>query len=315
MKKIIVTADDYGAHEYIDRGITIAAEAGCINTASCIVTFSRAEESIKRFIAFCKKKNIEINLGIHLSLTAGKPLLGNEVNSLISKDQEFMNVNYFDYDKINPFEVYYEANKQIETLKNIVENEGLKLDHITSHHGIMTLFPDFLKIYLLLAAKYALPVRNPILISREKIWGFRSSPMKREGMYRGFKILQNEGADQVLINASTISVKSLKSNLHVFNNGIARYPDHFIDTFYKNGSKKRLKKILKYLPDSQKSEMVVHLGSGEYKDTPQERELYNGINFDYFEGRLEELKTIINELNLKNYVNITSSINLSGYNN
>ena len=313
MKKIIVTADDYGAHDYIDRGIAMAAEAGCVNTVSCIVTFARAEESIKKFADYCRKRNLDINLGIHISLTAGKPLLGSEANSLTNNDKKFMNVNYFDYDKINPLEVYHEADKQIETLKKIIENEGLKLDHITSHHGIMTLFPDFLKIYLLLAAKYNVPVRNPVLISREKIWGFRSSPMKREGMYRGFKILRNEGVEQVLINTTTISVKSLKSNLHVFNNGIVKYPDHFIDTFYKNGSAKRLKKILKYLPDSQKSEMVVHLGNGEYNDSPEEWEQYNGINFEYFKGRKQELNTIVNELNLKNYMNNISSVSMSVY--
>jgi len=313
MKHLIVTTDDFGAHEYIDRGVKEAILKKCVNTVSCIVTFDQSETAILDLIQFIKNNSLDVNIGIHISLTAGSPVLKNGVNSLIDDNGKFMSVDSYDYIKTDPFEVFKEVDGQIDKMNGICQSEGMKLDHLSCHHGIMNIFPDYLKIYLLLAAKYHVPVRNPTLISRENIRGFRLSSMKREGLFRALKIIGEEGVEQVIINAATISVGSLYRSMKVFNGGIVEKPDHFIDTFYKNGGKKRLKKILKKMPDNSMSELVVHLGQGKYDDSKTEQEKYNGINFKYFPGREKELETITQKLNIFDYITHTSNIDFSSF--
>ncbi|MBN1599904.1 MAG: ChbG/HpnK family deacetylase [Bacteroidales bacterium] len=308
MKKLIVTADDFGAHDFIDAGIKEAVSAKCVNTISVITTFPDSKKRIEEYAEECRSKAPDVKFGIHLSFNAGSPVLKNEVSSL-TKNGKFMGVNSYDYDKVDTFDVYKEAEAQIK----LVIDAGVEPNHVSCHCGIMGLFPDFFKVYLLLAAKYELPIRNPILISREKIWGFRFSGMKREGLYRGIKIVESKGLDQALVNIASLTGDSITRKMKIFNGGNVTCPDYFIDTFYKNGSESRLKKILDKMPDNATSEMVVHLGQGHYDDSEKEQEKYNGINFKYFKGRIKELETITQKLNLHSAVEKDKNITMAHY--
>jgi len=310
MRKLIVTADDFGSHPFIDQGIREALLAGCVNTVSAIMTFKNAGEKLSKLAEEIVNRNLVVNYGVHLSFTAGSPILGDAVRSLTESDGKFYAFDAYDYDRADPFEVYEEAKAQIK----LFTQTGLKLDHLSCHHGIMQLFPEYFKIYLLLAAEFKVPVRNPVLISREKIKGFQVSAMKREGLFGGMECIKNEGFDQVLINTGTLSRKGIKRKMQVFKSGRVKCPDHFIDTFYKNPYKKQLEKILHYLPKERKSELVVHLGDGHYIDSPEEQRKYNGINFGYFEGRKDELHTIVQDLNLGDRIANDTLLEWGSYN-
>ncbi len=300
MKKFIATADDFGPHPYINQGIKNAVFSKNVNTVSCMVTFDQSENNIRDFMKECKEKNIEPGFGLHVSLTAGSPVLKDKAQTLTTDGKKFMPINFYDYDKTNPGEVFNEVEAQIVKLKKIGDEEGFRLDHLTCHHGIMGLFPDYLKTYFQLAIKYKVPIRNPILISRLRRWGFLSSGMKREGLYRGIQILKNEGSNQVAINLLTMSVKNLQEQMDKFTGGEIKHPAYFIDTFYKKANERRLRKILKFLPQNT-NELVVHLGYGYFEDNDVERAKYNGINFDYFKTRKQELDSI-QHVNINKYV-------------
>ena len=309
MQKLIVTADDFGAHPFIDRGIREAVLAGCVNTVSAFMVFKYSGDKLIQLATDAKNRNLNVNFGVHLSLTAGAPVLGESVPSLIENNGKFYDVNTYDYDSTDPFEVYEETRAQIK----LFTQTGLRLDHLSCHHGIMQLFPEYFKIYLLLAAEFKVPIRNPILISREKIKGYKLSGMKYEGLFRGLECIINKGFYQVLINTGTLSPEGLKRKMQVFKGGRVSCPDHFIDTFYKNSDKKQLDKILRYLPKGKKSELVVHLGSGNYNDSPDEQRKYNGINFNYFDGRKKELHTILHNLNIENRIATDASLEWGRY--
>ena len=294
MKKLIVTADDFGSHPFIDQGIREAVLAGCVNTVSVIMTFKNPGEKIKLLAQEAENRNLNVHFGVHLCFTAGVPVLGDTVRSLTENDGKFYPVDAYDYDQTDPFDIYNEAEAQIK----LFTQTGLKLDHLSCHHGIMQLFPDFFKIYLLLAGEFKVPVRNPVLISNEKIHGFKGSKMRREGLFQGLESMKNEGFDQVLTNTGTLSREGIKRKMQVFKGGRVKCPDYFVDTFYKYGDKKHLEKILQFLPRGKTSELVVHLGDGNYSDSPEEQRKYNGISFQYFEGRKKELHTIVRDLNI-----------------
>lgn len=309
MRKLIVTADDFGAHPFIDRGIREAVLAGCVNTVSALMVFKNAGEKLIQLATEAKNRNLNVNYGVHLSFTAGSPVLSESVPSLTGPDGKFYDVNAYDYDSTDPFEVYEEARAQIKSFTQT----GLRLDHLSCHHGIMQLFPEYFKIYLLLAAEFKVPVRNPVLISRERIKGYKFSDMKNEGLFWGLECIMNKGFYPVLVNTGTLSCEGLKRKMQVFKGGRVKCPDHFIDTFYRKGNKKQLENILRYLPKGEKSELVVHLGSGNYYNSPEEQRKFNGINFGYFDERKEELQTITHNLNIEHRIAIDTSLEWGKY--
>ena len=103
-------------------------------------------------------------VGVHLTLTCGKPILGKKVSSLIRNDGNFYNLCDFESKhnikkisivKIDENELYDEWKTQIDKLYSL----GIKLSHIDSHHHIHT-FNQTAEIAKTLSKEYNLPVRN-----------------------------------------------------------------------------------------------------------------------------------------------------------
>ena len=96
-------------------------------------------------------------VGVHLTLTCGKPILGKKVSSLIRNDGNFYNLCDFENEnvKIDENELYDEWKTQIDKLYSL----GIKLSHIDSHHHIHT-FEQTSEIAKTLSKEYNLPVRN-----------------------------------------------------------------------------------------------------------------------------------------------------------
>ena len=96
-------------------------------------------------------------VGVHLTLTCGKPILGKKVSSLIRNDGNFHNLCDFENEnvKIDENELYDEWKTQIDKLYSL----GIKLSHIDSHHHIHT-FNQTAEIAKTLSKEYNLPVRN-----------------------------------------------------------------------------------------------------------------------------------------------------------
>lgn len=96
-------------------------------------------------------------VGVHLTLTCGKPILGKKVSSLIRNDGNFHNLCDFENEnvKIDENELYDEWKTQIDKLYSL----GIKLSHIDSHHHIH-IFNQTAEIAKILSKEYDLPVRN-----------------------------------------------------------------------------------------------------------------------------------------------------------
>jgi predicted glycoside hydrolase/deacetylase ChbG (UPF0249 family) len=289
--KLIITADDFTAADCIDKGIEQAIIKGCINTVSVLVNNSGSLEKI----LMLHEKYPGISIGLHLTLTSGKPLSETEkVSTLVrsSSDSRFMDIEDFDYYRIDLMELGIEMEKQIQTFLST----GIKLDHLSCHHGIFNLFEDFFKVYMSLALKYNVPIRNPILMSRQRINGFRWSIMKREGLSKAFKLIDDLGIMRIIRTTMETNPKTIAKRMIRYSFGNISCPDFFIDTYYGKGTKYRLKKILKKTTKGALSELVVHLAD----ESPCE-DLINGINSNYIKGRQKELKNLL-KVNTKKYI-------------
>lgn len=84
MKKLIVTADDYGMSRAVNDAIDAGIEAGLITTTNVMTNMPFYKEAIKL------KAQKGVSVGIHWVLACGKPVLpANEVPSLVNDKGEF----------------------------------------------------------------------------------------------------------------------------------------------------------------------------------------------------------------------------------
>lgn len=148
MTKIIINADDLGLSKGVNNGILEAYKNGVVNSASLMVTTSYFEETI----AFIKSNNLD-NIGVHVNLTEGKPLLKTH-KTIVDGNGFFKREIYLD-DKVNLNEIHNEVKAQIE--KAI--DSGVELNHIDSHHHVHATF-IFRKVFIALSNQYQLPLRK-----------------------------------------------------------------------------------------------------------------------------------------------------------
>ncbi len=77
-KKLLIIADDYGAHDIIDNGIHQCIDNGVIDGTDAFVTHESSEERLKFLITEYKDKiaSGDFIVGLHLNLNVGGPING-----------------------------------------------------------------------------------------------------------------------------------------------------------------------------------------------------------------------------------------------
>ena len=264
---LIVTADDYGAEEFIDEAIRKAIANGTVSSVSCFTTFKKRSETKKQSkyrgsVAAIKKLHKEfphVGIGLHLNITTGFPLT-DELKSITDRKGRFLQMHKYDFQKVNVSEAEVELEKQLTTFLDL----GIPIDHISCHHGITGLFQDFWFITQKLGTfnGMTIPIRNPNLISNDKKFGkregFKNSAMRRRGISTGLR-LKSKNNWRVI---TSILMAQLQGE---FGKKLKQWglptPDYFIDTFYGFPTQTRLHNIMTHGPTGDKvAEMVVHLG-------------------------------------------------------
>lgn len=91
MKKIIITADDYGMCQPVDTAIDECINAGVVTTTNVMLNMETPNNAKLLRYRFPK-----ISVGIHWNVTTGKPLLPRyEVSSLVDEDGIFFPITEF----------------------------------------------------------------------------------------------------------------------------------------------------------------------------------------------------------------------------
>ncbi|UPM54018.1 chitin disaccharide deacetylase [Gottfriedia acidiceleris] len=149
MTKLIVNADDFGFSKGVNYGIIEAHLNGIVNSATMMMNMYALEHGIE-----LAKLHPTLGLGVHLVLTAGKPLL-TDLQTIVDQNGNFLKNSYwYDNPVINVEEVEKEWDAQIQKFLSY----GLNPSHLDSHHHvhmIAILHPVIAK----LSQKYDLPVR------------------------------------------------------------------------------------------------------------------------------------------------------------
>jgi chitin disaccharide deacetylase len=150
MITIIVNADDFGYSRGVNYGILDSHLNGIVNSTSLMMNMFGTDHAIE-----LAKKNPSLQVGIHLVLTCGKPLL-QDVPSLVDTNGNFKRLSRLKGNlDISLSDLEREWSAQIEKFLA----SGLNLTHIDSHHHVHT-FNEFLPVIQKLANKFQLPVRT-----------------------------------------------------------------------------------------------------------------------------------------------------------
>jgi chitin disaccharide deacetylase len=155
---LIVNADDFGYSRGINYGIIDAHKNGIVNSATMMMNMPGVTHAVE-----LAKENPKLQVGIHLVLTCGKPLL-TDVPSLVNKNGSFKRISELKEQRdLSLDELAREWCAQIEKFLET----GLTPTHFDSHHHVHTI-PEFLPVVQMLSKKYNLCARRFL---REQVEG------------------------------------------------------------------------------------------------------------------------------------------------
>ena len=155
--RLIVNADDFGVSERVNEGIVLAHRSGIVTAASLMA----AGRAFDHAVACCRGVP-ELDVGVHLTLVAEKPLL-RKSSSLTGDDGRLPpSVGVFLRrclaGSIRMTDIQAEFSAQIER----VLDHGLRPTHLDSHQHVHAL-PGIVQLVLRLSDRYRIPiVRVPV---------------------------------------------------------------------------------------------------------------------------------------------------------
>ena len=305
MSSIILTADDYGACDFIDNGIIRALRLQKINTVTAFVTHPDSEERMRSLITLREELKQQtgsytFNIGLHFSLTSGTALTG---ESSLTIDEagndglfEFHEAKNYPFRKIRTDDLQNELTAQLDLLDQWLN--GILIDHVTNHHGIVYLDLDFFDKYVNTISSYKdekyksnMPIRSPMswLKSDMHVWknGMILVPILKQGIELGFwKRLED------------LTKRKLKIREEEAYRLEINYPVFLADTIYGLPYKENLEFLMGQLKSKDYStEFMFHLGHpghavNDMQKTIDELIMPHGIDRGYFLNRTKELEAL-----------------------
>jgi predicted glycoside hydrolase/deacetylase ChbG (UPF0249 family) len=259
MKRLIISADDFGYCDGVVQGIIELHQGGLITSTSCMTNMPAWPQAAAHL-----REHPELGAGVHLVINEGQPVLpAGKVQALLGDDGQFLNDGQI-IRSLRPgttAQLRAELRAQIE---RFAKDVGRLPDHLDSHCAVSYVRPDRFNVALELAAEYELPIRFPfgddldeIAKDMSRIWGYPTWPILGAGW------LYRRRVDRA---------------------GIHR-PNTFIQSFSPNGPRtpEHLLSIIDRARDGWISEILTHPGyDGDWREAelaafraPQVRERLN----------------------------------------
>jgi predicted glycoside hydrolase/deacetylase ChbG (UPF0249 family) len=276
-RRLIVTADDFGASVNINRGIACAVEHGIVNTVSAMTSFPDSLPALK----LLHERHPDVGIGVHLNITTGGPLSDPEtVPSLVDRSGNFFTIQRIlsRVDEINAAELRRELTAQIEELRRM----DIPVDHLSSQHGVLWLYEPFFRIVMDLAAQYEAPVRSPVVASVAYPDIFPDAPTRKRARKIALRFAAAHPLEALRLLKHTTSQHMENMASALDRRGIP-HPDLLVDALWGEPTPVNLRRSLENLPRGV-SELIVHVGSRHRQETYP-----TGLDLGYFEAREREL--------------------------
>lgn len=161
MKHLIINADDFGYSKAVNLGIMESHINGVLTSTTLMANMPGVDHAVSLL-----NDMPNLCVGAHLTLTCGKPMLGEKVSTLIKENEYFFKLEDVENKvvQMDISEIYEEWKTQIRYLLN----KGVNLSHIDSHHHVHT-FKEHEEIIKVLSEEFNLPVRNCNNVLENKI--------------------------------------------------------------------------------------------------------------------------------------------------
>jgi hypothetical protein len=161
MKRLVVTADDFGLSPGVVEGIVEAHERGIVTSTSLMVNAPAAEA------AFAQARRLpSLATGLHFVLTFGEPLGPREpLLALLDEDGRFRKRDSGVHELARPDEVRDELRAQIRAFERGV---GRPPTHIDGHHHVH-LHPGVFRVAIEEAGALGIPLRSRGREARERL--------------------------------------------------------------------------------------------------------------------------------------------------
>ena len=161
MKRLIISADDFGLTKGINEGIIRCAREGIVTSASVMANMPDFEQAVG-----LAGKCPGLAIGVHLNLVKGGPLQpAGEVRSLVANRGVFYTLPRFTVRLASGKIELAEAEKELRSQIEKALNAGLKPTHLDSHRHFHV-YPPLLKLVIKLAKEYQIDkIRCPVGLS------------------------------------------------------------------------------------------------------------------------------------------------------
>ncbi|WP_108651305.1 ChbG/HpnK family deacetylase [Dongshaea marina] len=150
--QLILNADDFGLTPGVNRGILRAMHEGVVHSTTLMVNQPATGEAIRHI-----RQGEVPDVGLHLTLTAGRPLLSPEkIPDLVDTHGYFLSrEELFSRESMDLNQVYAELRAQYDYTRFY----KLELTHLDCHH-FAAIFPRLREAFIELANEVQLPVRR-----------------------------------------------------------------------------------------------------------------------------------------------------------
>lgn len=151
--KLIMNADDFGLTTEVNRAIIKCMEHGVVKATTLMVNQPGTTDAIN----LIKQGKVNGDVGLHLTLTSGRPILPRQaVPDLVDENGCFLsNLDLTNKETIDLEQVSNELFAQYQ----YAIDSGVKLSHVDSHHFAATL-PRLKPAYIDFANSIGLPSRR-----------------------------------------------------------------------------------------------------------------------------------------------------------
>jgi chitin disaccharide deacetylase len=156
-RQLIVNADDFGRSRGVSDGILRAHRDGIVTSTTAMMNMPGVTHDLQRAASEAPR----LGLGVHLTFTAGRPLLPVDwVSSLVDEHGHFLSQDaiMLQPTRLNSDELLSELKTQVNAFQSAL---GRRPDHLDAHHFVH-LCPPLFRVYLDLADSLELPIRLPI---------------------------------------------------------------------------------------------------------------------------------------------------------
>ena len=247
---LIVNADDLGLSDGVTEGIVRAWRDGVVTSTSAMINIEGAPERV----AAVHRDHPELPIGLHLNITAGRPVLPPEqVPTLVDGEGRFFSVDVIPTRllRMSLNELRAELRAQAERLAAT----GVRISHLDYHHHMVVLYTPFFRVVCELAQALQVPVRQPVPASITGAVRFPSA-----GKAAALRQMMTFGLRHPVMAARLAprmtpgAVRRQPAVLRAFG---VKAPDWFIDGFYGNATVENFIRMLEQLPPGV-SEVAVH---------------------------------------------------------